>query len=64
MCSARLCEFIKGLSVMGDFLLGLAWVAIVLLPAIVASCQSVVPQDGYVEEDLAQPKSPSGRAGD
>jgi hypothetical protein len=47
---------------MVDLLLGLAWVVIVLTPALLASCQPVVANDGYLNvnsEGSMQPQPAS-----
>ncbi len=49
---------------MVDLLLGLAWLVIVLTPALLASCQPVI-SDRYVEftaDDLVQSKPASRRS--
>jgi hypothetical protein len=50
---------------MVDLLLALAWLVIVLTPAMLASCQPVVSDDGYADftaDDLTHPKQASNRA--
>jgi hypothetical protein len=50
---------VGGFSNMVDLLLALAWLVVVLSPAILASCQPVVSDDGYTDftaDDLAHPQ--------
>lgn len=44
-----------------EFLLGLAWLAIILIPAVVAARQPVVSHNGYLDNYM-DPAAESGRA--
>jgi hypothetical protein len=50
-----------------DVLVALAWLVIVLLPAVVASRQTVVSHNGYVDDYMnasGEGAAPSGTGGD
>jgi len=46
-----------------DCLLGIAWIAIVLLPAIVASRHPVVSHNGYIDNYMDPAGKPAPRSG-
>jgi hypothetical protein len=48
---------------LSDLLIGLAWLVIVLLPAIVASRQTVVSHHGYADDYMNAPDPQSATSG-